>query len=172
MARTVHAYDVDVPLRRPAVAGLLCLVTFGVWGAIHHFRLSADVQRFGRARGAMPFAFTPVVPGRTTLAWVTGLVSWYLLVFALIGYGVELAEGYEPSPDDVTGFASLVLLLAPLWLVASHTIERIRTVQHMAGVDGRFPSPGRGALLASLFPPLGSWHAQRQLNRAWREYER
>jgi hypothetical protein len=169
-ARSVLAHDVRVKLRRPTLAGILCLLTFGIWGAVHHFRLTREVARFGRARGAMPFPFTPVNPGTSTLAWVAGLCSWYLLVGAAIAYGFELADGYEPTPDDVTLFASIVLLLAPLWLVASHTIERIRTVQHMAGVDGRHPSPGRGALLTSIFPPLGTWHAQRELNRAWQVY--
>ncbi len=169
-SRTVRAHDVDVRIRRPVLQGVLCLLTLGVWGAVHHYRLTRDVARFGRARGAMPFAFTPVAAGGSTLGWVLGLIAWYILVFAAIAYGVSLADGYEPAPDDVTAFASLVLLMAPLWLVASHSIERIRTVQHMAGVDGSYPSPARGALLTSLFPPLGSWHAQRQLNRAWQEY--
>lgn len=168
--RSVLAFDVRVQLRRPLLAATLCLLTLGVWGAVHHYQLSRDIARFGRARGAMPFAFTPVAPGASTLGWAAGLASWYLLVGAGTAYGFSLANGYEPAPDDVTSFTSLVLLLAPLWLVARHRIERIRTVQHMAGVDGRHPSPGVGAILTSLFPPLGTWHAQRELNRAWRVY--
>lgn len=169
-ARSVTAHDVRVTMRRPLLGALLCLLTLGIWGAVLHFRLSREVAEFGRARGAMPFAFTPVRPGTSTLGWIAGVLSWYLLAGVAIAYADSILDGHDPAPDDVTLFASLVLLLAPLWLVARHTIARIRTVQHLAGVDGRFPSPGRGALLTSIFPPLGTWHAQRELNRAWRVY--
>lgn len=170
--RTIRAHDVDVTLRRPLLTGALCLLTGGFWGAIHHYRLSRDVARFGRARGTMPFAFTPVAAGASTVAWCAGLASWYLLVGAAGAYGLSLGEGYEPGSEDVTGFVSLALLLAPLWLVTTHTIRRIRTVQHLAGVEGPYPSPTMSAIIAAAFPPLGSWHAQRQLNRAWHEYRR
>lgn len=148
----------------------MSLATGGIWGAVHHFRLSRDVGRYGRARGAMPFPFTPVTPGASTLGWSAGLLSWYLLVFAAVTYARELAGGAAFDSEDVTGFVSLALLLAPLWLVSTHTMRRIRTVQHLAGVDPPYPSPLRGALLTALFPPLGTWHAQHQLNRAWRVY--
>ena len=169
-SRTVRAHDVDVRLRQPAFHALMCLLTAGIWGAVHHFRMTRDVARFGRARGAMPFPFIPVAPGSSTLAWLAGLGSWYLLVASSTAYAFELWDGASVEPDDVTGFVSLALLLAPLWLVATHTIRRIRTVQHLAGVDAPYPSPVRGALLTALFPPLYTWHAQRQLNRAWRVY--
>ena len=119
----------------------------------------------------MPFAFTPVAPGASTLAWLAGLAAWYTVVAASIWYGVLLWEGeLEPGAEDITSFVSLALLLAPLWLVAIHTMRRIRTAQHLAGAHGPFPSPVKSALLLAAFPPLGTWNAQRQLNRAWDVY--
>jgi hypothetical protein len=168
--RTIRAYDTDVRMRRPIVAALLCLVTGGIWGAVHHFRLSSELQRYGRARGAMPFAFTPVAPGASTLAWVAGLAAWYGVVGATIAYLAWLGDGAQPSAEDITTAVSLLLMLAPLWLVAIHTMRRIRTAQHLAGATGPYPSPLRSALLLAAFPPLGTWNAQRQLNRAWRVY--
>jgi hypothetical protein len=171
-SRTVLAHDTDVRLRRPVAWALLCLVTGGIGGAVHHLRVTREIQGFGRARGQMPFAFTPVAPGSSTVAWLAGLLSWYVVVGSVAVYVYDLTHGWGPSPEDVTSLAAAALLLAPLWLVATHTIRRIRTVQHLAGVDGPFPSPMRGALLTAVLPPLGTWHVQRQLNRAWREYAR
>lgn len=164
------AHDVEVRVRRPWLMGLLSLLTLGAWGAVHHFLLSRDIARFGRARGQMPFPFTPVAPGASTLAWVAGLLAWYGVVAALASWLFRLFDGYDPATEDVTSFVSLGLLLAPLWLVALHTLRRIRTVQHLAGTAAPYPSPLRGAALYAMLPPLGSWHAQRQLNRAWRVY--
>lgn len=169
-SRTIRAHDTDVRLRRPALAALACLLTLGVWGAVHHQRLTRELARFGRARGRMPFPFIRVSPGASTLAWIAGLLGWYGLVAAIVAYVAQLLDGYTPSTEDITAFASIGLLLAPLWLAMSHTMRRIRTAQHLAGVDGPHPSPLRGAILAAIFPPLGSWHAQRQANRAWAAY--
>lgn len=169
--RTIRAYDVDVRMRRPALAAALCLLTGGIWGAIHHYRLSVELRRYGRARGAMPFAFTPVAPGASTVAWIAGLAAWYGVVAAASWYLARLWQGeLEPGAEDITSFVSLALLLAPLWLVAIHTMRRIRTAQHLAGASGPFPSPVKSALLLAAFPPLGTWNAQRQLNRAWDVY--
>lgn len=168
--RTVRAHDTSVVLRRPLLAALSCLLTGGLWGAVHHLRMSRELARFGRARGRMPFAFTTVNPGASTLAWLLGLAAWYGLAASIGLYARWLADGGDARLEDITSFASVVLLLAPLWLVSTHTIRRIRTAQHLAGVEGGAPSPLRGAMLTALFPPLGTWHAQRQLNRAWRVY--
>lgn len=168
--RSVVAHDVPVRIRRPWLAAILCLLTLGIAGAFHHQRMTRDIARFGRARGAMPFPFVPVNPAASTLAWVAGLLAWYVVVASIVGYALAYADGLEPTSDDVTGFTSLALLLAPLWLVANQTARRIRTVQHLAGAPGRRPSPVRAALLTSLFPPLGTWMTRRELNRAWQVY--
>jgi hypothetical protein len=118
----------------------------------------------------MPFPFTPVAPGTSTLAWIAGLLAWWVVAAGTAVYVYELVDGAVPATEDITAFAASFLLLAPLWLVSTSTIRRIRTVQHLAGVDGPFPSAVIGALLSAALPPLGTWHAQRQLNRAWREY--
>lgn len=146
------------------------MLTAGLLGARAHHLASDELRRYGRARGRMPFPFLPVSPGGSTTAWVVGLLGWYLVVLSVVGYAVGLADGYEPSAGDVTAVASLALLLAPMWLVTAHTLRRIRTAQHLAGIDGPFPSPTRGALLSALLPPLGTWIVQRQLNRVWAAY--
>jgi hypothetical protein len=169
--RTILAHDTFVVERSPATAAVLCLLTGGITGAVHHFRITDELRRYGRARGRMPFAFVPVAPGASTLAWVVGLLAWYLVAFSVVAWVVGVIDGTTPSTGDVTTFTSLALLLAPLWLVAANSIRRIRTAQHLAGVEGPWPSPVRGALLAALFPPLGTWNAQRQLNRAWDSYQ-
>jgi hypothetical protein len=168
--RTILAHDTFVVARSPAAAAALCLLTGGITGAVHHFRITDELRRYGRARGRMPFPFVPVAPGASTLAWLVGLLAWYLIAFSIAGYVMGVVDGTTPSTGDVTTFTSLALLLAPLLLVAANSIHRIRTVQHLAGVERPFPSPIRGALLAAVFPPLGTWNTQRQLNRAWDTY--
>ena len=169
--RTVRVHDTDVKLRRPVLAGLLCLLTLGISGAVHHHRMTRDIQRFGRARGTMPFPFIPVQAGASTLGWIAGLLCWWGFVAAVVGFAVAFGDGYDPVAGDITTFASAAALLGPAWIVASHTIRRIRTVRHLVGTPGTMPSPIVGAALATLLPPIGSWNAQRQLNRAWREWQ-
>lgn len=168
--RTVLAHDTFVTPRSPEWAAIGCLLTGGILGAVHQHRTSSTLGRFGRARGRMPFAFIPSNPGVATTWWLVGLLAWYLLIVAVIRYTVGLTNGLDPSAADITTFAMFVLLLAPLWLIAASTIRHVRTAQHLAGVDGPWPSPTRGALIVAAFPPLGTWYVQRQLNRVWTAY--
>jgi hypothetical protein len=168
---TILAHDTFVQQRSPVVAAVGCLITGGILGAVHQHRTSSVLSRYGRARGRMPFPFIQMNPGVATTWWIVGLLAWYLLVAAVISYVVELGDGYSPSAADVTTFAAFVLLLAPLWLIATTTIRHVRTAQHLAGVEGPWPSPFRGALVVAAFPPLGTWYVQRQLNRIWQAYE-
>lgn len=172
-SRMVHAHDTTVTLRRPLLVGVACLLTLGIAGAVHHHRLSRDLARFGRARGAMPFPFIPVDPGTSTLAWSGGLLLWWGAVAGLVDFAIDMTTGYNDlGSEDVTLLASLLLLLAPAWIVAARTMMRIRTARHMTGSSGHMPSPTVAATLAALVPPIGSWQAQRELNRAWAEYAR
>ncbi|MCW2923262.1 MAG: hypothetical protein JWM98_666 [Thermoleophilia bacterium] len=169
--RTVLVHDTPVTVRRPWLAGTACLLTAGIAGAVHHHRMTRDLARFGRARGAMPFAFIPVTPGASTLAWVAGLLGWFGFVALVAAIAVQAARGaYDASSEDITTFASLLVLLAPAWIVAARTSRRITTARHLVGVPGSSPSPIVAAVIAALLPPLGSWHAQRQLNRAWEQW--
>lgn len=168
--RTILAHDVFVRPRSPLRWAAASLLTGGLVGARAHHLASDELRRYGRPRGRMPFPFLTVSPGASTTAWLLGLLCWYIVALSVVGYAVGLADGYEPSAGDVTAVASLVLLLAPMWLVTAHTLRRVRTAQHLAGVEGPWPNPTRGAILASLLPPLGTWIVQRQLNRVWRAY--
>lgn len=168
--RTILAHDVFVRTRGPVRWAIGTAVTGGLLGARAHHLASDELRRYGRARGRMPFPFLPVSPAASTAAWVVGLLGWYVVLASTLGYAVGLAEGYEPTTGDVTVVASLGLLLTPMWLVTAHTLRRVRTAQHLAGVDGPWPNPTRGALLAALLPPLGTWIVQRQLNRVWAVY--
>lgn len=169
--RTTLAHDTFVRQRSPGWTALGCLLTGGVIGAVHQHRVSSELARFGRARGRMPFPFIRSNPGVATVWWLVGLLAWYLLIGAVVTYVLGLGDGSDPSAADITTFASFVLLLAPLWLIATATIRHVRTAQHLAGVDGPWPSPVHGAMLVAAFPPLGTWYVQRQLNRVWQAYE-
>ncbi len=167
---TILAHDVFVRERDPVGAALGTVLTLGLLGAITHNKVSNELRRYGRNRGRMPFPFLVVDAGRSTLGWVAGLLGWAIVVFACWDYASRLLDGRSPQTGDITTSASLALLLAPLLLVTVGTVQRIRTAQHMAGIDGPFADPRHGALLAIAFPPLGTWYVQRELNRVWETY--
>ena len=166
--RVLRAGDVDVRLRSPIAAALWCTLTLGVVGAVQHNRVNDELRRFGRPRGAMPFAFIPVNVGAATLTWVGGLLLWFIVAGTLIAWLVALATGDTVlTPEDISSVAGLALALAPLWLTGLHTMRRIRRAQFLVGVDQPSANPWRGAAMTALLPPLGSWNSQRELNRAW-----
>jgi hypothetical protein len=168
---TVLAHDVPVQTYSPLGAAIGSALTGGIYGAVHHHRTNEQLRLFGRARGRMPFAFVHVSPGPSTVVWIAGVVAWYVVVAVIVSYVSELLDGSrEPGAGDITTFASLALLLAPLLLVTVATLRRVRRAQHLAGVDAPWPRPLRGALVAVAFPPLGTWLVQRELNRVWRAY--
>ena len=167
---TILAHDVFVRPRSPFGAAVSSIFTVGITGAVNHHRVATELRRFGRVRGRMPFPFLVVEPGRSTLGWIAGVLAWALVVFSLAAYVIDFLDGRTPRTGDITTLFSLALLLTPLLLVTTGTLRRIRTAQHLAGIDGPWPDPLRGALLAIAFPPLGTWYVQRQLNRVWAAY--
>lgn len=169
--RVLFVHDTLVRRVRPWVAGVQCLLTVGVSGAVRHYRLNDELRRFGRARGAMPFPFIPCTPWMALATWLLGGLLWAcgaaLVVMTLWPLVVDL----DPDLEMIPSFASSVLLFAPFWLTTLHTARRIRTAQRLVGVDpDRLVEPIRAALIACLCPALYTWLAQRHADRVWRTW--
>jgi hypothetical protein len=169
--RTITAYDTPVTERSPLGMAVGCVVTAGVFGAVHVHQVCGELARFGRARGRMPFPFISVNVGAMTLAWIAGAIAWALVVAATATYVRDVLDGVrEVGAGDITMFTTFAILLAPMVLVVAGTTRRIRTAQHLAGVEGPLASPARTTIAATAFPPLGNLLLQRELNRAWEAY--
>lgn len=162
------AHDTSVRVRSPWLAAVLCVVTLGVVGAVRHGKVNGELRRFGRARGAMTFPFIRASPGVSVVAWVLGLVGYVVVIATIVGYVQRVASGrHDFDPGDISSLSFVLLLLTPLWLTALHTARRIRTAQHLVGI---VPPPTMTwwvTALTVVFPPIGTWRMQLEVNRAW-----
>lgn len=161
-------HDTDVVHRSPVAAALLCILTVGVLGAVRHGKVNGELRRLGRARGSMSFPFIRANPAVSVLAWILGLLLWGLVAYSLFTFVRELVvDRRDFEPGDITTVAGTLIFLAPLWLTSLHTGQRIRTAQHLVGIQPQPTMPLRIAASSVAFPPLGLWRQQREANRAW-----
>lgn len=170
MLRSTHVTVADTELRivPPLRSALACLLTAGFSGSVTHHSVNAALADIGRVRGRMPFPFIASTPGVAALVWTIGAIGWLVVIAAIIGYSYLFSiDEAELTTDLVSGAAGAGMLLAPLWMTALHTGRRLRTAQHLVGVDRRWIEPMRAAIVAVVFPPAFTWMERRAANLAW-----
>lgn len=161
-------FDTTVHCRNPWVSALFSTLTVGISGAVAHSRVNRELAAIGRIRGAMPFPFIKCSPGSATAIWVIGLVCWFGAAFGVVGLIVEIHNHQWHMPSsDISLAASFSLLLIPLWMTQLHTARRIRTAQHLVGLDRKLTTPIHAAIVGVIFPPAFNFLSYKALNRAW-----